>query len=358
MEAAIDGDTAPAFASAREVFAAVIAAQPGTGAALAVWRGDECVIDLWGGWSDAARTKRWQRDTIVQPYSVSKPFVAVCVLLLVERGLVVLDAPMQRYWPEFTAPATVRHVLSHQSGIVGVDTPAPTELFYDWDAMCACLAAQQPLWQPGTAIGESAHVYGHLCGELVRRVDGRGVGTFLRDEIAQPHQLDVAFGLTAEQQSRAADLTGFDQLAPPPSTRFYTRAVGNPPGVRDPLVVNSARWRAAEIPAVNLHGTARDIARFYALLASGGILSPPTLQLMSTAQRRGVDLVFGHNTAWGLGVAVDDDGFGMGGTGGSYAGHSRRGGYSIAFVTGSMGSHAHVDRCENAVRRLLELPPL
>ena len=352
------GTTAAAFTTVRDVFTAVVDEHPGTGAALAVWRGDQLVVDLWGGWRDTTRTLPWNRDTIVQPYSVSKPFVAVCVLLLAERGLIGLDEPMSAYWPGFTAPATVRQVLSHQAGIIGVDEPAPTALFYDWDAMCARLAAQRPHWPPGTDIGEAALVYGHLCGELVRRVDGRTPGAFLREEVAAPRGLDVAFGLDPSQLSRAADLTCFDRLTPAPVTSLHRSAMENPPGARDPAVVNGTAWRAAEIPAVNLHGTARDIARFYALLAAGDILAPASLDAMTTVQHAGVDRVVGLPLAWGLGLAVDDDGFGMGGIGGSWAGHSRRGGYSIAFVTGSMGTHDRGVRCENAVRAALDLPPL
>src|SRR5262249_37293170 len=159
-------------------FAGVVDAQPGTGAAVAAWADGTWVVDLRGGWADAARTREWQRDGIVMPYSVSKPFAALCALTLVDRGTLGLDAPMQRYWPEFRAPATVRHVLSHQAGVVALDEPAPTEAFYDWDRMCVLLAAQEPEWEPGTAHGESALFYGHLVGELVRRVDGRTPGAF------------------------------------------------------------------------------------------------------------------------------------------------------------------------------------
>ena len=212
------------------------------------------------------RTKPWQRDSIVQPYSVSKPFAAMCALLLVDRGLLDLDAPVQRYWPEFTAQATVRHVLSHQAGVVALDTPAPTDVFYDWDALCALLAAQQPAWTPGTAHGESALFYGHLVGEIVRRVDGRGPGAFLREELCGPAGLDFMVGLRDVDQRRAVDLTRLEDIESHPGD-LYHRATTNPPGNRDPDVVNSARWRAAEVPAINGHGTARGIAGLYASAA-------------------------------------------------------------------------------------------
>ncbi len=184
---------------------------------------------------------------------------------LVERGQIELDALMQRYWPEFRPPATVRHVLSHQAGVVALDEPAPTEVFYDWDRLCSLLAAQEPVWPPGTAHGESALFYGHLVGELVRRVDGRSLGRFLQDEICGPRSLDFAFGLAASDLDRAVELTGLDEAFREgnASTRpeLYRRAIGNPTGAQSPEVVNGRAWRTAEIPAVNGHGSARGIVR-------------------------------------------------------------------------------------------------
>ena len=346
------------FAPVRDAFAAVVAGAAGTGAAVAAWYEGEWVVDLWGGWADADLTRHWEHDSIVQPYSVSKPFAALCALLLVDRGKLELDAPVQRYWPEFLAPATVRHVLSHQAGVVVLDDPAPTEVLYDWDELCARLARQEPLWPPGTAHGESALFYGHLVGELVRRVDGRSLGSFLREEVG----LEFSFGLTASEQARAVDVTGLNEefarenLAGKPEV--YPHAIGNPPGARDAAVVNSAAWRAAEIPSINGHGTARGAAGLYARLLEGDLLSPVLLAEATRAQCSGPDRVFGHDNAWGLGFAVDDDGFGMGGTGGSVAAASTVGGYALAFVTGSMGDHARAEAIENEFRACIGLPPL
>ena len=272
----IEGSVAPGYETVRDAFAEVIEHQPGTGAALAVSLEGEWIVDLWGGWADAARTREWQRDSIVMPYSVSKPFAAMSVLLLIDRGLIELDAPMQRYWPEFTAQASVRHVLSHQAGIVALTEPAETEVFFDWERMCTLLAAQEPEWEPGTAPGESALFYGHLVGELVRRVDGRLPGQFLRDEL----ELDFRFGLNPAEQARAVELTGEMELpteGDPDVLDLNRRARSNPPGAFDLAVVNGAAWRAAEVPAVNGHGTARGAASLYAALLGGEILSPGLL---------------------------------------------------------------------------------
>jgi CubicO group peptidase (beta-lactamase class C family) len=353
---AAKGTVEPGFEAVREAFARVLAEQRGTGAALAVWHDGRWIVDLWGGAASADGTRPWQRDSIVMPYSVSKPFAAMCALVLIDRGLLDPDAPVQRYWPDFTAPATVRHVLSHQAGVVALSAPATTDVFYDWGALSGLLAAQQPEWTPGTAHGESALFYGHLVGEIVRRIDGRRIGQFLREEVCLPAGLDFIVGLTPKDQSRAVDLTCFDAIESH-SGDLYERATSNPPGTRDPAVVNSAAWRAAEVPAINGHGTARGIAGLYAALLGGELLSSALLREAVSVQCSGVDRVFGHENAWGLGFALDAEGFGMGGTGGSYGGACTEGGYAIAFVTGTMGSHARGERVENALRACLGLQP-
>jgi CubicO group peptidase (beta-lactamase class C family) len=359
---AVNGTVEPRFDPVREALAEALDGRTGTGAAVAAWHDGEWVVDLWGGWADAARSRPWERDSIVMPYSVTKPFAALCALILVDRGRLELDAPMQRYWPGFRAPATVRHVLSHQAGVVALDDPAPTEAFYDWDRMCTLLAAQEPAWEPGTAHGESALFYGHLVGELVRRVDGRPLGRFLRDEICGPLELDFAVGLGDADQSRAVELTGlgeaFTQANEAGKPELFLRAIGNPPGTRDAAVVNGRAWRAAEIPAVNGHGTARGIAGLYAALLDGELLSPRLLEEATTEQCSGRDRVFGHDNAWGLGFGFDADGFGMGGLGGSVGVASTRGGYAFGFVTGTMGDGSPGTAVENAFRDCLGLPPL
>ena len=357
------GSLASEFAPVGDVFAGVLAEQLGTGAAVAAWHDGRWVVDLWGGPADAAGLRDWQADSIVQPYSVSKPFVAVCALVLVERGVLDLDAPVQRYWPEFRARATVRHVLSHQAGIVALDRPVPTELFYDWDAMCALLADQKPCWAAGTSHGESALFYGHLVGEVIWRVDGRSPGRFLREEVCGPLGLDFQFGLLDGDQGRAVEITGLPeyervQRRQHSADALYWRALDNPPGSRDSNVVNSAAWRAAEIPAINGHGTARGIAGLYAALLNAELLSPTLLNEAITAHCSGVDAVMGQEASWGLGFGVGPDGFGMGGLGGSWAGASTVGGYAFCFVTGTMGDHDRATRVENAFRRCIDLGPI
>src|SRR6476469_7560014 len=132
----VQGTVLPPFDVVREAFAAAVTADADagcTGSAVAVWYDGRWVVDLWGGYTDAAQTRPWQRDTLVMPYSVTKPFAAVAALVLADRGRLDLDADVREYWPEMVADATVRQLLSHQSGLVALDRPAPEEAFYDWD---------------------------------------------------------------------------------------------------------------------------------------------------------------------------------------------------------------------------------
>ncbi|MBV9650930.1 MAG: beta-lactamase family protein [Pseudonocardiales bacterium] len=359
----VSGVVQTKFEPVREAFAAVLAAQQGAGAAVAVWFDGRWVVDLWGGRQAGAGSRGWQPDSLVQVYSVTKPFAVAGALLLVERGLLHLDAAMQRYWPQFQAPATVAQVLSHQAGVVVLDAPAPTELFYDWHRLCALLAGQAPVWKPGTRHGESLLFYGHLVGELVRRVDGRTLGRFLRDEICGPLGLDFAVGLGPCQQVRVVDLIGLDEQFRLRSSagrpELYRRAVANPPGAQDPAIVNSAPWRAAEVPAINGHGSARGVAGLYAGLLQGRIVSLTLLREVTRVHCAGPDAVLGEHTAWGLGFGIDADWFGMGGLGGSIGGACPTGGgYAFGFVTASMGDHQRATQIENALRSCLGLPPL
>jgi CubicO group peptidase (beta-lactamase class C family) len=165
----VDGFVAPGYELVREVFAA----HPSGGSALCVLRHGEPVVDLREGWADVARTRPWDRNTMVNVYSVGKPVIAVAVLLLIDRGLIALDDPVARYWPEFRTAASVRQVLTHTAGLPFFPVAREPTAWSDWALLCADLAEATPQWPPGTVAAEHALTYGHLLGELVRRVDGR-----------------------------------------------------------------------------------------------------------------------------------------------------------------------------------------
>lgn len=354
--AEVEGAVAPGLEPVRDAFAGVLRADP-AGAALAVDVGGELVVDLWGGLRDAARELPWERDTLVHTYSVSKPFAAIALLLLVDREAVGLDEPVAAYWPEFAAGGKagipVRWLLTHQAGLEVLPGRQQPEVLLDWERFCEALAAARPNWEPGARHGEHALTFGHLVGEVVRRVDGRTVGRLLREELPW---LDFRIGLTPEEQERCADVVG---LSPALARgEGWQRVLTNPPGVLDPAVVNGAAYRAAQVPAVNGHGTARAVARFYGALLGDGMLSEGLRDQALSPQVTGMDEVVGQHLSWGFGVQVDDDGFGMGGLGGGIGLASRTGGYGIGFLPARMSDHGRADRLERALRECLGVPPL
>jgi CubicO group peptidase (beta-lactamase class C family) len=337
-----------------------------TGAALAVWHRGRRVLDLVGGWRDITRTRPWTPDTLVNVYSVGKPVAALCVLLLVERGRIGLDDPVARHWPGFRATeATVRHVLSHTAGLPVFPVPRPEHALGDWALLTDDLANAAPLWPPGTVAAEHALTYGHLLGELVRRVDGRSIGRFLADEIAGPWRLDLHFGLAPTDQARCADLGYGDPdwpvtvLGAPGSLR--ARALGNPTGCVDLAVLNGPLWRGAEVPAVNLHATASGLARLYSGLLAGGELDGVRLfggelvAELTRVQYAGEDLLLERPAQWTLGMQAEDDGsWGMGGIGGSLAYADPARDYTFAYATRHLAGFDRVDALIDALHACLD----
>jgi CubicO group peptidase (beta-lactamase class C family) len=317
------------FEPVREALAESLATGIEVGAALAVHVGPRVVLDLWGGYADAARTRPWERDTLVNLYSVGKAFSAVCVLRLVEAGQVELDAPLARYWPEFAqagkATLPVRYLLTHEAGLPAVAPALPPTAWRDWAGMISALAAQAPWWTPGAAHGYHVNTQGFLVGELVRRVTGQSYGTYLRESLALPAALDFHVGLDAAVEARCADVVARPPSAEDESLRralsvdpttldgmdlMRYNAYRNPPEVSGTGVINSHAWRAAEVPSTNGHGTARGVSRLYAALAGDGtvdgirVLYPDTIAQAIEPQVDGEDLVLQRATRFGLGFQL------------------------------------------------------
>jgi CubicO group peptidase (beta-lactamase class C family) len=339
------GRVAPGFEAVRDAFAT----DPRGGSALTVIAHGEVVVDLREGFADVARTAPWDSTTLVNVYSVGKPVIAYAVLLLVERGSLGLDEPVARYWPGFRAEASVRQVLTHTAGLPTFPVPRDARAWTDWDLLCADLAQAEPEWPPGTVAAEHALTYGHLLGELVRRVDGRPPARFVAEEIAAPGGLDFGFGLGPADVARCAELE-YDTPDWPERIRgkpgsVHARAVSNPAGARDLAIVNSPGWRAASVPSVNLHATAMSLARFYA-----GLMGAPIGATMASAQFAGEDRFLDEHIVWGLGVQLEPDGsWGMGGLGGNAAWADPARGQAIGYVTRRLGDFAAVERIESAL---------
>jgi CubicO group peptidase (beta-lactamase class C family) len=313
------------------------------GAAAAVFVDGALVADVWGGYADAARTVPWQRDTVVNVFSVSKTMLGLCALILADRGMLDLDAPVCRYWPEFAAAGKedvlVRHVLAHTAGLPHIDGMVAEEDLYDWPGITARLAAQATRWAPGTQAGYHSLSQGFLLGEVIRRVTGHRPAAFFAAEVAAPLGADFQFTLPAADDGRfAAGIAPPGEpadwrTAPPPSaasgaeTETGTEAEDTPAGIRL-SVANSPAWRRAEIPSGSAYGNARSVAAVQSVLACGGtgqdpdgrgvrLLSPETCALARQEQYHGTDQVTGMSVRYGMGYGIFDPAIGWGGWGGS-----------------------------------------
>src|SRR5690606_7371278 len=296
----------PRFAAVRAAFEENVRERQELGAAVAVTVDGSTVVDLWGGWADAARTRPWERDTVVNVWSTTKGPVALCAHLLADRGLLDLDAPVAAYWPEFAAAGKEKVVVgqlpSHRAGLAGLREPHSLEQLYDWELTTRRLAATEPWWEPGTRSGYHALTYGFLVGEVVRRVTGLLPGAFLEQEVTGPLGIDFTIGLPGKEAGRVAELVHAPAVRSSDRASFFAQlapvavaALTNP--VVGAAEANTPEWRAAEIPAANGHGTARAVAALYGVLAGRGtyggrrVLSPEAAERVREGQGSCLDLV-------------------------------------------------------------------
>ena len=272
----LQGVCEPRFETVRAAFEANWSEHGEVGASLSVIVGGETVIDLWGGHADAERSRTWERETIANVYSSTKGIAAAAAAMLVDRGQLDVERPVVDYWPEFgqagKSEILVRHLLTHEAGLAGVDEELPDGAVLDWEHMIGALERQAPMWTPGEAMGYHAITYGWLVGEVIRRIDGRTCGEFVRDEIAGPLGVDFFIGLPESEDARTANLLaapGAGPIGVSSEDNLASRALGLA-APRLAGTVNSREWRAAELPAANGHGNARSLAAIYSTLAQGG----------------------------------------------------------------------------------------
>lgn len=312
----IHGHCDDAFESVRAQFAANFAADREVGASVCVTKDGETVVDLWAGDADE-NGRPWERDTITNVWSTTKTMAATVMLMLADRGLIDLDAPVADYWPEFAANGKdgilVRHVLAHTAGLPGWNPSITLDELYDLDVSARNFEAQTPWWEPGTRSGYHLITQGQLEAEIVRRVTGDTLGEFFRREVAEPLGAEFHIGLPESEESKVADII--------PPTAAMDKAFA---GVdRDSIAVraavscpvtgvepNTRAWRAAEIPAANGQGNARGVARVHSVLANGGtldgvtLMSPATVDRIFEEQIENVDLVLGAKMRMGIGFGL------------------------------------------------------
>jgi len=333
----IAGFAAPRFAAVQDAFAANFEEGLERGARFTVVEAGQVVVDLWAGQADRAGETPFDDRTLVPVFSTTKAIAALLIARAVDAGQIAYGQPVADLWPEFAqagkGAVTVEQALSHQAGLSGFPEKMDPALWFDWDAICAKLAAMAPLWPPGTASGYHPITFGYIAGEIFRRATGRTMGTALREDIAAPFGLDLWIGLPDSEFGRVADLQrppsvpDFGERNVPTQAAFMTSWAS-------PAGRNQDEWRRMELPSANGHVTAEALARLMGALADGGklagreILSPATIAEMARERIRGQDLVLPFVMSWGAGVMRNEtekpwgpamQSFGHSGWGGSCA---------------------------------------
>jgi CubicO group peptidase (beta-lactamase class C family) len=369
MGVTIDGFADARFRAVDDAFRENFATRGELGAAVTVVVDGRVVVDLWGGTADHRTGRPWTRDTLTLIFSATKGATALCAHVLASRRALDLDLPVAHYWPEFAAAGKeqipVRLLLNHQAGLPAIDEPLEPDALFSWETMTRALAAQRPHWPPGSEHGYHAMTFGWLVGEVVRRVSGRSVARFFRDEIAEPLGLDFWIGLPEAHENRVARLRMAPYTAQPTPLMaammnrdsLTSKAFLNPRGLMIPGQANSRAIHAAEIPAAGGIATARALAGMYAALACGGklrnveLVDRATLERMSRLESQGVDRILLLPTRFASGFMKSVDNrpdysillgpnaaaFGHGGAGGSIGMADPEARVAIGYVMNQLG---------------------
>lgn len=333
----ISGTAPPRFAAVKDAFAANFAAGEELGARFTLVEAGEVVLDLWAGHADRKLTKPFDDRTLAPVFSTTKAIAAFLMARLVDQGKLDYAQTVASVWPDYgqagKGAITVEQMLSHQDGLSGFPERMDPADWFDWDLICARLAAMAPIWPPGTASGYHPITFGYLAGEVFKRVEGRTMGTALREDLAQPFGLDLWIGLPDSEFDRVAELQrpsalpDFGHVNPATTAAFLTPW-------SSPAGRGQAEWRRMEIPSANGHCTAHALARLMGALANDGwldgetILSPSLIAEASRERIRGQDLVLPFDMSWGAGFMRNeavhpwgpgDRTFGHSGWGGSCA---------------------------------------
>ena len=359
VETAIHGTCAPGYELVRQAFADNFAQRDEIGASMAVVVSGQPVVNLWAGWADLARTRPWQQDTLTNVWSTTKAMTSLAAHILVDRGELDPDAPVAKYWPEFAAAGKadipVRWIMCHKSGLAGLTVPLSLQDYYDWDKITGLLAAQAPLWEPGTASGYHAITFGFLVGEVIRRISGQSPGSFFATEIADPLGADFHIGLADSEFGRCSELLGVRPSEHEQTAIAQAYANAHPAAMAALLnpsltgdEANDGDWREAELPAANGHGTAQALVTVFGTLVDGSnrLISEKTLRAACVGQGRYTDLVLGVPLEFGLGFGLsgaeghygpNPAAFGHDGFGGSAVGADLERGIAFAYVMNRMG---------------------
>ncbi len=369
----VKGTVEPGFAKVRDAFARNFEDLNESGAAVSIDHHGRKVVDLWAGVAGSPASAEWTEDTLAIVFSTTKGATAITALMLADRGALDLDAPVARYWPEFAAAGKgripVAMILNHQAGLPIVDAPLTLDDVLAGEPVVRALAAQRPIWEPGSRHGYHGLTYGWLVGELVRRVTSMSLGRFFASEVARPLGLDFWIGLPEAEERRVAPVVDGPPPTDPaviqlmaafsdPGSLFWRMCTMNgaiPVGAQDSNVYNSRRFHAAEIPAANGITTARSLARLYAAtlgeVEGVRLFGPETLRRALEVTSEGTDALLGVRTRFGLGFGRDGgdvrllgpDSYGSAGAGGSVGFADPPSGIAFGYLMKQMGSSLLID---------------
>ncbi|KAM0415789.1 hypothetical protein ACHAPT_013250 [Fusarium lateritium] len=320
MSHLVKGTCESSFSDLRDLLSKRISEGDEVGASILVNIDGQNVVDIWGGYFDEHRTHRWERDTIVNVFSTTKTITSLAALILIDRDIISPYEKLATYWPEFAANGKqdieIRHIISHTSGVPGWEQPVTLDDVCNFDKAVSMLAAQAPWWTPGTASGYHSFTHGFLIGQVIRKVTGRTLKDFIRDEIAGPLGADFQLGVAESDLHRVSDLipwiaTSSDDSGPDPDS--IAAQVQRYPEFT-PDMANTAMWRKAELGASNGHGNARSIARILSVISLGGcvdgkrFLKPATIELIFQEMSNGIDLVTNMPVRFGVGYGIKGEG--------------------------------------------------
>ena len=325
----INGYCDSRFAAVREAFVNNFIEHEEIGASVCIQVDGKVVVDLWGGFANVKKTQPWRHDQLVNVFSVGKGVTSLVAAQCVDRGEITYDTRIVDVWPEFGVQGKenmrLKDALAHRVGLPAIRNPLVSNAMYDWQMMCAALAAETPWWTPGEAHGYHVNTFGFIVGEVLRRATGKSVGTLLRERVATPLSIDLHLGCPTFLHNRMAE---FDWPGVPPSDIPPTGLTDeqllqyntyyNPPGLSGAFTVNTPEWRQAEIPSTNMHASASAVARMYSALAHGGsvdgihLISHETLAIATTEVSHGEDRVLGRISrfAHGFQIPIPERGFG------------------------------------------------
>ena len=379
--APVDGEVSDRFAPVRTAFSTNFSDLDEVGAGLCVRVDGEIVVDLWGGHQDADRTRPWQRDTLVNAYSVGKGVLSGLLMCAVEDGRLSFDDPVARHWPEFAArdkgAITVRQLASHQAGLPTVRERLGREVTTDWKRMCDLLAAEEPFWKPGTAHGYHVNTFGFLVGEVIARATGMSLPGALRHYMTGPLGLDFHYGVPERDHLRCADVLAPDVLLdreeqwvhafPATGDREYDlmrwHTYFNPTGISGMGMLQTPEWRSSVIPSTSGHATARAVCDLYAGMIGAGVTLPltPGKSVLAEATRgevEGDDLILRRPSRFGIGFQLpmptrplgpSPTAFGHYGYGGSLGFADPSGGLSFGYLMNRPGDRWQTPRTQRLV---------